>query len=174
MREQFSCFYNDESQNYLKPIWESNNTLFIFDTNVLIDLYSFQPESRDDFFKVLDKLRDKIWLPYHVGLEYQRRRLEIIKIRREHFTRINKEIDELQHTLDFEQKKFTTLTTQLITKKAYPKLYEKINSVADIFSKEVDLVKQKLKKELEKLKEEIKDYDKDRIFLTTEDHVRKK
>lgn len=158
----------------MKPIWESNNTLFIFDTNVLIDLYSFQPESRDDFFKVLDKLRDKIWLPYHVGLEYQRRRLEIIKIRREHFTRINKEIDELQHTLDFEQKKFTTLATQLITKKAYPKLYEKINNVADIFSKEVDLVKQKLKKELEEMKEEIKDYDRDRIFLTTEDHVRKK
>lgn len=174
MREQFSCFYNDESNSYLKPIWESEKTLFIFDTNVLIDLYSFQPESREDFFKVLDKLRDKIWLPYHVGLEYQRRRLEIIKFRREHFTKINKELDDLQNALNFEQKKFTTLTTQLITKKSYPKLYEKINMVSVNFSKEVENLKIKLKQELDKLKEEIKDYDKDRIFLTTEDHIRHK
>lgn len=174
MREQFSCFYNDESESYLKPIWESDKTLFVFDTNVLIDLYAFQPESREDFFKVLDKLRDKIWLPYHVGLEYQRRRLEIIKIRREHFKRINREIDELQHSLSFDQKKFTTLTTQLITKKAYPKLYENINILADTYVKEIDKVKQKLKIDLDMLKEEVKEYDKDKIFLSTEDHIRKK
>ena len=113
MREQFSCFYNDESDSYLKPIWEDEKTLFVFDTNVLIDLYSFQPESREDFFKVLDKLKDRIWIPYHVGLEFQRRRLDIIKQRREHFAKIYKDVDDLNNTLSFDQKKFTTLTTQL-------------------------------------------------------------
>jgi predicted nucleic acid-binding protein len=128
MREQFSCFYNDESDSYLKPIWEDEKTLFVFDTNVLIDLYSFQPESREDFFKVLDKLKDRIWIPYHVGLEFQRRRLDIIKQRREHFAKIYKDVDDLNNTLSFDQKKFTTLTTQLITKKIiqnYLKKYTK-------------------------------------------------
>ena len=93
-----------------------------------VDLYSFQPESREDFFKVLDKLKDRIWIPYHVGLEFQRRRLDIIKQRREHFAKIYKDVDDLNNTLSFDQKKFTTLTTQLITKKIiqnYLKKYTK-------------------------------------------------
>jgi len=174
MREQFSCFYNDESDGYLKPIWEDEKTLFVFDTNVLIDLYSFQPESREDFFKVLDKLKDRIWIPYHVGLEFQRRRLDIIKKRREHFAKIYKDVDDLNNTLSFDQKKFTTLTTQLITKKNYPELFEKINKLSDSFAEKTELLKKELKVNLDRLKEGIKTYDKDKIFLNTDDHIRQK
>ncbi|WP_332485818.1 PIN-like domain-containing protein [Cetobacterium sp.] len=146
----------------------------MFDTNVLIDHYSFQPESREDFFKVLDKLKDRIWIPYHVGLEFQRRRLGIIKQRREHFAKIYKDVDDLNNTLSFDQKKFTTLTTQLITKKNYPELFEKIHKVSDSFAEKIEVLKKELKTDLDSLKEGIKTYDKDKIFLNTDDPIRQK
>lgn len=174
MREQFSSFYNDESQEYLKPIWESEKTLFVFDTNVLIDLYSFQPESRDNFFKVLGKIGDRIWIPYHVGLEFQRNRIDILKKRRMHYTQINEEIEKLNLALSFDAKKFTTLTNQFITKKSYPDLYEKIQSLSKKISEKTEVLRKELKSDLDVLKEEMTKYDRDKIFLNSVDHVRSK
>ena len=61
----------------LRNAWSSDKTLFIFDTNVLIKLYSYQPSTVQDFFSILEKLGNRIWLPHQVGLEFQNRRLDI-------------------------------------------------------------------------------------------------
>jgi len=74
MKHSFNCFYDLTETTELNRIWKDSDTIFIFDTNVLLSLYSFQPESRKDFLKVLSSIQDRIWIPFHVGLEFKKNR----------------------------------------------------------------------------------------------------
>jgi len=77
MKKMFSGFYAP-SDIEIKEAWLDEKTLFVFDTNVLLNLYSYTDVTRKDFFKILEKISNNIWIPYHVGLEYQRNRVNII------------------------------------------------------------------------------------------------
>jgi hypothetical protein len=45
---------------------------------VLLNLYRYTPESRDNLIKVFQAIKDRIWLPHQVALEYQRRRIDVL------------------------------------------------------------------------------------------------
>ncbi len=64
------------SEADFKSLWKT--AVFVFDANVLLNLYRYQSPTRDDLLKVLEKLGDRIWIPYHVGLEFERNRLIVI------------------------------------------------------------------------------------------------
>ena len=72
MKRTFKEFYNPDYQN----LWET--CTFVFDTNVLLDLYRYKDSTKDAFFKVLEKIGNNKWLPYQVGYEYHKNRLNII------------------------------------------------------------------------------------------------
>jgi len=56
MKNMFKQYdYNFTEQEY-RHIWE--NSLFIFDTNILLNLYRYQDSSRDEFIKILESLDD--------------------------------------------------------------------------------------------------------------------
>jgi hypothetical protein len=73
------------------------------DTNVLLNLYRFQAEAREDLFRALEGVRDRIWIPYQVGLEFHRRRLDVIAEQEAYFEstkrQLKKLIDELRATV---------------------------------------------------------------------------
>lgn len=52
------------------------------DTNVLLDMYRLPKSARDELLEVLSTLKDRIWIPYQVALEYQRNRLTVIAAER--------------------------------------------------------------------------------------------
>ncbi|WP_423788070.1 PIN-like domain-containing protein, partial [Klebsiella pneumoniae] len=62
--------------------------MFVFDTNVYLNFYSYDEKTKSDLFSILDKIKNNIWVPNHVALEYQRRRLDVIDKERENFTKI--------------------------------------------------------------------------------------
>lgn len=62
--------------------WESDKTLFIFDTNILLQLYKFTDNEAEEFLNILHELSSKIWLPHQVGLEFYKNN---DKIRKEAF-----------------------------------------------------------------------------------------
>jgi len=64
------------SEADFKSLWKT--AVFVFDANVLLNLYRYQSSTRDDLLKVLEKLGGRIWIPYHVGLEFERNRLNVI------------------------------------------------------------------------------------------------
>ena len=99
MKEIFNGFYTP-SDKTIKKCWSDKKTLFIFDTNVLLNLYSYTAETRDDFFHIIEKISSKIWLPYHVGLEYQRNRLNIIKNEKKIFNDINIYLENIENNLE--------------------------------------------------------------------------
>lgn len=62
----------------IEAAWKSESTLFIIDTNVLLNLYGFEEQTRQDFFSTTDQIGQRLWIPFHVGLEYNKHRLKVI------------------------------------------------------------------------------------------------
>ncbi|MGW2147393.1 PIN-like domain-containing protein [Nonomuraea bangladeshensis] len=51
----------------------------VLDTNVLLDLYQYTPNTRQQLLDALGTVSDRLWMPYQVGLEFVRGRAGVIK-----------------------------------------------------------------------------------------------
>ncbi|WP_440064986.1 PIN-like domain-containing protein [Pseudomonas syringae] len=83
----------------VEKAWLSDDTIFIFDTNVLLNLYGFEEQTREDFFSMVDRLGNRIFVPYHVGLEYNLQRLSVIRNEKKTFRELNSVTETLQKKL---------------------------------------------------------------------------
>jgi predicted nucleic acid-binding protein/uncharacterized protein (DUF1778 family) len=75
MRDLFSWRLRPSNADFTQ-LWE--NATFVFDTNFLLDLYRVSRSTSEDFLRILERLQDRIWLPYQVASEFLNRREEII------------------------------------------------------------------------------------------------
>jgi len=57
-------------------MWKES--IFVFDSSVLLNIYRYTPETREDFFRLLEKLKKRIWIPHQVALEYLEQRENVI------------------------------------------------------------------------------------------------
>ncbi len=67
MRKEFPGYYMPTEIDFQK-IW--SECIFVFDTNFLLDIYRYSEETVEHMFKIIEKLQDRIWIPYHVAIEY--------------------------------------------------------------------------------------------------------
>jgi len=81
MKELFPGFYPIRSDK----IDLTAETLVAFDANVLLNLYRYPTSASEDILKLMEGLGDKVWLPYHAALEYQRNRLPVIADQKKRF-----------------------------------------------------------------------------------------
>lgn len=88
--------------NY-KEVWQ--DAIFVFDTNVLLNLYRYQSATRDQLLTVLGKLSNRIWIPHHVALEFQRNRLSVLADQNKRFTEVRSAISKAQSSLDSDLRK---------------------------------------------------------------------
>lgn len=79
MKREFFGFYSPTQEDF-KRLWSS--ATIIFDTNVLLDLYRLPKNAREELFAVFETLKDRLWIPYQVALEYQNKRLSVIATER--------------------------------------------------------------------------------------------
>ena len=98
--KQYNYYFTEEQY---KDIWE--NALFVFDTNTLLNLYRYQEETRSEFLNVLDMISNRIWLPHHVALEFQRNRLNVICEQKELFSKTRKAVESTGRHLNTELEK---------------------------------------------------------------------
>lgn len=152
MKKEFIGFYMPQEEE-LRSAWSSDKTLFIFDTNVLIKLYSYQPSTVTDFFAILKKLGNRIWLPHQVGLEFQNRRLEIKLLEKKKFKDLNNNIEDILKIEKEIEKKFL--------KGRFPKLDA---ATQDLF--------QGIKKLLEDYRKVVKECDELQPSIRTHDDIR--
>jgi len=75
VKNLFFGFYAPNTQE-LDELWKKG--LIVVDTNVLLNLYRLPTTARDELLGVLDAFKDRLWIPHHVALEFQRRRLTVI------------------------------------------------------------------------------------------------
>lgn len=92
LRDQFEQFYALDA-GAVRAAVESG--LITTDTNVLLNLYRFQAAAREDLFKALEGVRDRLWIPYQVGLEFHRRRLDVIAEQEAYFASSQRELKRL-------------------------------------------------------------------------------
>lgn len=78
MRRQFSGYF-DPTQEQLQALWAGHDSVIALDTNVLLGLYRMPADSRNEITKLLTLLKDRLWVPYHVMVEFHRNRLEAMR-----------------------------------------------------------------------------------------------
>lgn len=54
------------------------STLVVFDTNTLLNIYRYSNSTQNKFINSVKKIKDNIWIPYHVGLEFNLNRKDAI------------------------------------------------------------------------------------------------
>lgn len=96
MKGLFPQYDSSKKLDY-KAIWR--DAIFVFDTNVLLNLYRYQENTRDELLGVLSELSEKIWIPFHVALEFQRNRMKVIAAQGKKFSEIRKAIEKFEVTV---------------------------------------------------------------------------
>lgn len=155
MKNEFKAYYQSKNELDLEELWKNDKTIFVFDTNVLINLYRYKKETVDDFIKLVKALKDRVFIPYHVGLEYHRNRLKpIIENRSE----INKLSSELSKCWDNE--KFKKLIDSRSVNK-HPQLAKLLQEISQTFDEQKA-----------KIGEEIKNISQKELHVTAQDSIR--
>lgn len=75
MKNKFIQYF-PPSENEIQEMWK--NCTFVFDANVLLDMYRYSEKTRNEFMDLLEKIKESIWLPNQVALEFLRNRPEVI------------------------------------------------------------------------------------------------
>ncbi|EGY02187.1 hypothetical protein AZA_49093 [Nitrospirillum viridazoti Y2] len=74
MREKFPGWYPKKPEQVAK-LWET--AIFVPDANVLLHCLRHTTVVRDELLRLFEALGDALWIPYQVGLEFQRNRLDV-------------------------------------------------------------------------------------------------
>lgn len=123
MKNLFNGFYSS-SEEEISKIYKNKETLFIFDTNILLTLYRCESNARDDFFEIWNDIKSQTWIPFHVCLEYQRNRLNVIDSSRGDLSaianKINKDTDSIFKEIESKSlaqvvSRYSNLRTELTT-----------------------------------------------------------
>lgn len=123
MRNAFRGYY-PPTQEEFSDLWE--NCLFVLDANVLLNIYRFTPSTRDDFIKVLEKISNRLWVPYQAALEYQMNRLDVINQQ-------VKAYDKIQESLSQNKNKIIS-DLKLYKKHPYIQIANHIEKIEGIYS----------------------------------------
>lgn len=75
MRNTFPEFQN-KTPAKLNDMLE--NGIIVFDTNVLLNLYRYSSDTRQELKKVIEWCKDQVFMPYQIGYEFYKNRLVII------------------------------------------------------------------------------------------------
>jgi predicted nucleic acid-binding protein len=68
--------YIDLTVKEKDELW--NNGVFVFDTNVLLNLYRCSKKTSEALINALEKLSERIWIPHQVAYEFMKNRCKVI------------------------------------------------------------------------------------------------
>jgi hypothetical protein len=74
MKAKFSGWYPKDA-GLLGDIW--GQAIFVPDANVLLHCLRHPANVRDELLRIFEVLKEAIWIPYQVGLEFHRNRLDV-------------------------------------------------------------------------------------------------
>jgi hypothetical protein len=114
MKDLFPGYYRPNEQEF-SELWE--NCVFILDTNVLLNLYRYSEESRNDFIKVLNKIETRLWIPHQVALEFQENRTKVIEEQEKKFDSIKKILEDNQSRITRELHNFPSVNHETLIDK---------------------------------------------------------
>ena len=60
--------YYQPSADDIKRLW--NEGTIVLDANVLLNLFRYSTNSREELYKILEHYQDRLWIPYQVAFEF--------------------------------------------------------------------------------------------------------
>ncbi len=154
MRNLFPGHFK-ESDKDIKEAWRKS--LFVFDTNILLNFYRYSDTTRNEFFRILKNIKDRAWLPHRAAEEYLNNRLTVIGNQEVAYDEAKSLIDKLENKLEnSRQHPFISDNTMKIVKGVFKELCQELddnksfhteriknddikNSIVDIFDNRVGL-----------------------------------
>jgi len=110
MRSKFPGYFKLKEDN-VNELWK--DAIFTFDANILLNLYRYSDETRDEYFKILQKIKARIWLPHQCVKEYFNNRLNVIRSQEKSYEEaiksLNTQLSEFENT-----RNHPFLTTRLL------------------------------------------------------------
>ncbi|MCI1147623.1 PIN domain-containing protein [Stenotrophomonas maltophilia] len=76
MRTEFIGYFEPTAEE-TQRLWA--NAVIALDTNVLLGLYRMPRSSREEIIDVLKMVQPRLWVPYHVMVEYHSNRLKVLQ-----------------------------------------------------------------------------------------------
>ena len=89
MKDEFPGWYAKTPED-LKALWE--NAVFVPDTNILLHLIRHSANVRVQLAAVFERKKDALWIPYQVGEEFQRRRLDVQQQTKDAYDKLTEEM----------------------------------------------------------------------------------
>jgi len=96
MKETFFGFYRPSNEE-LSELWNSGT--FILDANVLLNLYRYPKEARDDLLRILKTVSNRLWVPHQAALEYQENRLSVMAEQVRRYDEVGKVLEDARRKL---------------------------------------------------------------------------
>lgn len=76
MKDLFTAYRKPTDEEFA-DMWRL--CIFGFDANLLLNIYRYTPETQGKFFAILERLKDRIWIPHQAASEYLKRREDVIE-----------------------------------------------------------------------------------------------
>lgn len=89
MKDEFPGWYAKTPED-LKTLWD--NAVFVPDTNILLHLIRHSASVRAQLAAVFERKKDALWIPYQVGVEFQRRRLDVQQQTKDAYDKLTEEM----------------------------------------------------------------------------------
>lgn len=146
-KEEFYGFYREP---FNKENMTNENTIVVFDTNSLLNVFRFTPEASKEYFEIIQSIQDKIYIPYLVALEFHFHKSETLLLNEINVTKFKNDFSKnwnkvksdvakklfssLTFRNDLQQNELTTFLSNLLNSDKLDiesKLIEKISSISD-------------------------------------------
>lgn len=133
MKNLFPGHYRPSTSDF-ESLWR--DAIFIFDTNVLLNLYSYPDAAREIFLSVLNRVTARSWIPYQVALEFHRNRFSRIKSANEPLIKLRAKVREASKELEagFAAIEFEQRNTGI------DDLHDRLNATRDANAKLVEAI----------------------------------
>jgi hypothetical protein len=112
MLKQFAEHYRPSDEDFL-ALWQ--DAIFSFDANVLLDIYRFSLQSRDELLNLMTEYRERIWIPHQAAYEFHDNRLTVIDEVHKTSDSLLQGIQNLLKLINDDCKQHPYLTTELVS-----------------------------------------------------------
>ena len=75
----------------IQEVWK--DSLIVFDTCSLLNLYRYSKATREQYLSVMNRAKERLWMPYHVGEEYFKNRVPTLLSVGIAYENINRKLD---------------------------------------------------------------------------------
>ena len=91
MKKELIGWYQ-KSEEELATIWET--AIFVPDANILLHCIRYPVEARDTLLRLFEVISESLWIPYQVGLEFHRNRLNEVGKGRDAYDKLKKDCEK--------------------------------------------------------------------------------